>query len=95
MENTLHKIASSGIVPIKEISEVYAQGVQKGVFSDNNYIDFLYKYDLSEAINIFEKYYNNLTSTETHIIVALDKAYTQKSFNKLAFFSRKNFCQQS
>ena len=94
MENTLHKIASSGIVPIKEISEVYAQGVQKGVFSESNYIDFLYKYDLSEAINIFEKYYNNLTSTETHIIVALDKAYTQNPSNNWHFF-KKNFANRA
>lgn len=79
------------------VKEAYAVGVNSGFFSPISYIEFLYDNDLTyDAAEAFGSYYRSLMAKDTHLIAALDRAFSEKDddyswkFYKMRFANRAN-----
>ena len=96
LSNQLDRIVFNDKKLFEPVKTVYKEGLKKKLFSDDNYIDFLYDNNVDEAAVYFGEYYKNLLQKDGNLIVALDKAFSEGDdenswkYYKMRFANRAN-----
>ena len=96
LSNQLDRIVFNDKKLFEPVKTVYKEGLKKKLFSDDNYIDFLYENNVDEAAAYFSEYYKNLLQKDSNLIVALDKAFSEGDddnswkYYKMRFANRAN-----
>lgn len=96
LSNQLEHITFNDKKLFEPVKTVYKEGLKKKLFSDDNYIDFLYDNNVDEAAVYFGEYYKNLLQKDGNLIVALDKAFSEGDdenswkYYKMRFANRAN-----
>ena len=96
LSNQLDRIVFNDKKLFEPVKTVYKEGLKKKLFSDDNYIDFLYENNVDEAAAYFSEYYKNLLQKDGNLIVALDKAFSEGDdenswkYYKMRFANRAN-----
>ena len=96
LSNQLDRITFNDKKLFEPVKTVYKEGLKKKLFSDDNYIDFLYENNVDEAAAYFSEYYKNLLQKDSNLIVALDKAFSEGDdenswkYYKMRFANRAN-----
>ena len=96
LSNQLDRIVFNDKKLFEAVKTVYKEGLKKKLFSDDNYIDFLYDNNVDEAAVYFGEYYKNLLQKDGNLIVALDKAFSEGDdenswkYYKMRFANRAN-----
>ncbi|WP_297892363.1 hypothetical protein [uncultured Capnocytophaga sp.] len=96
LSNQLEHITFNDKKLFDPVKTVYKEGLKKKLFSDDNYIDFLYDNNVDEAAVYFGEYYKNLLQKDGNLIVALDKAFSEGNdenswkYYKMRFANRAN-----
>ena len=96
LSNQLEHITFNDKKLFEPVKTVYKEGLKKKLFSDDNYIDFLYENNVDEAAAYFSEYYKNLLQKDSNLIVALDKAFSEGDddnswkYYKMRFANRAN-----
>ena len=96
LSNQLEYITFNDKKLFDPVKTVYKVGLKKKLFSDDNYIDFLYDNNVDEAAVYFGEYYKNLLQKDGNLIVALDKAFSEGDdenswkYYKMRFANRAN-----
>ena len=96
LSNQLEHITFNDKKLFDPVKTVYKEGLKKKLFSDDNYIDFLYDNNVDEAAVYFGEYYKNLLQKDGNLIVALDKAFSEGDdenswkYYKMRFANRAN-----
>lgn len=96
LSNQLDRIVFNDKKLFEPVKTVYKEGLRKNLFSDDNYIDFLYDNNVDEAAVYFGEYYKNLLQKYGNLIVALDKAFSEGDdenswkYYKMRFANRAN-----
>jgi len=96
LSNQLEHITFNDKKLFEPVKTVYKEGLKKKLFSDDNYIDFLYDNNVDEAAVYFGEYYKNLLQKYGNLIVALDKAFSEGDdenswkYYKMRFANRAN-----
>jgi len=96
LSNQLEYITFNDKKLFDPVKTVYKEGLKKKLFSDDNYIDFLYDNNVDEAAVYFGEYYKNLLQKYGNLIVALDKAFSEGDdenswkYYKMRFANRAN-----
>ena len=96
LSNQLDRITFNDKKLFEPVKTVYKEGLKKKLFSDDNYIDFLYENNVDEAAAYFSEYYKNLLQKDGNLIVALDKAFSEGDdenswkYYKMRFANRAN-----
>ena len=96
LSNQLEHITFNDKKLFEPVKTVYKEGLKKKLFSADNYIDFLYDNNVDEAAVYFGEYYKNLLQKDGKLIVALDKALSERDhenswkYYKMRFANRAN-----
>ena len=96
LSNQLDRIVFNDKKLFEPVKTIYKEGLKKKLFSDDNYIDFLYDNNVDEAAEYFGEYYKNLLQKDGNLIVALDKAFSEGDdenswkYYKMRFANRAN-----
>ena len=96
LSNQLEHITFNDKKLFEPVKTTYKEGLKKNLFSDDNYIDFLYDNNVDEAAVYFGEYYKNLLQKYGNLIVALDKAFSEGDdenswkYYKMRFANRAN-----
>lgn len=96
LSNQLEHITFNDKKLFEPVKTTYKEGLKKKLFSDDNYIDFLYENNVDEAAVYFGEYYKNLLQKDGNLIVALDKAFSEGDdenswkYYKMRFANRAN-----
>lgn len=96
LSNQLDRIVFNDKKLFEPVKTVYKEGLKKKLFSDDNYIDFLYDNNVDEAAVYFGEYYKNLLQKDGNLIVALDKTFSEGDdenswkYYKMRFANRAN-----
>ena len=96
LSNQLEHITFNDKKLFEPVKTTYKEGLKKKLFSDDNYIDFLYDNNVDEAAVYFGEYYKNLLQKDGNLIVALDKAFSEGDdenswkYYKMRFANRAN-----
>lgn len=96
LSNQLDRIVFNDKKLFEPVKTAYKEGLKKKLFSDDNYIDFLYDNNVDEAAVYFGEYYKNLLQKDGNLIVALDKAFSEGDdenswkYYKMRFANRAN-----
>lgn len=96
LSNQLEHITFNDKKLFEPVKTTYKEGLKKKLFSDDNYIDFLYENNVDEAAAYFSEYYKNLLQKDSNLIVALDKAFSEGDddnswkYYKMRFANRAN-----
>ncbi len=96
LSNQLDRIVFNDKKLFEPVKTAYKEGLKKKLFSDDNYIDFLYDNNVDEAAVYFGEYYKNLLQKDGNLIVALDKTFSEGDdenswkYYKMRFANRAN-----